>query len=161
MAGGAQVLVTAAPDVVYAAVADLSRMGEWSPVNLGGEWVGPVPRAAVGATFVGRNRDAEGEWETLVTVIEAEPCASFAFRVAPPGEEGTTWRFTFAARRQGTLLTETFEWTWTPVFDEGFRGRVGRLPLDEAVAAVAVRERCLQAEVDATVAALQRAFEAS
>jgi hypothetical protein len=160
MAGRAQVWIAAAPEVVYAAVTDLARMGEWSPVNRGGEWVGPVAPAVVGATFVGRNRDPDGEWETLVTVVEAEPAASFAFRVGPPGEEGTTWRFTFAASRQGTLLTETFDWTWTPVFDEGFRGRVGRLPLDEAVAAVAVRERRLQAEVDATVAALQRAFEA-
>ena len=99
MAGGAQVWIAAAPEVVYAAVTDLARMGEWSPVNRGGEWVGPVAHAAVGATFVGRNRDPEGEWETLLTVVEA-------------------------------------------------------------VAAVAVRERRLQAEVDATVAALQRAFEA-
>ena len=48
--------VIAAPaDVLYAMVSDLSRMGEWSPENVGGRWrrgSGPT----VGGRFKGRNK---------------------------------------------------------------------------------------------------------
>ena len=154
MAGEASVWIAVAADVAYAAVTDLPRMGEWSPENFGGDWVG-ADAAVVGATFRGRNRDAQNEWETLATVIEAEPPRRFAYCVAPPGEVGTVWRYAFRPEQQGTAVTEAFEWYWTAVPDEGFRGRVGRMPIDEAAAAVAHRERHLRQQVEATLARAQ------
>ena len=145
MSGHDEIWIAADAEAVYAAVTDLSRMGEWSPENIGGEWIGSPPRAAVGATFRGRNRNPRGEWETVLTVIEADAPRRFSFCVAPPGEVGTVWGYTFDVERSGTLVTESFEWHWTP--GEGFRGRVGRMPLDEAAAAVAGREQHLRAEI--------------
>jgi hypothetical protein len=159
MSGAADVWIAVAPEVAYGAVSDLPRMGEWSPENRGGDWVGER-RAVVGATFRGRNASRHGEWETLVTVIEAEPPSAFAFRVAAAGQEGTTWRFTFRAERGGTVVEETFAWHWTPLPDEGFRGRVGRMPIEQATAAVAEREQHLRQQIDTTLAALKRALEA-
>jgi uncharacterized protein YndB with AHSA1/START domain len=159
MSGEGTVWIAVAPEVAYAAVTNLPRMGEWSPENRGGEWVGAHNRAAVGATFRGRNRGPHGEWETILTVVDAEPPHRFAFCVAPPGEVGTTWRYTFRSARHGTAVTETFEWYWTPTPDEGFRGRVGRRPIGEAVALVSERQGHLQDQVDRTLAALKRVLE--
>jgi Polyketide cyclase / dehydrase and lipid transport len=158
MSGEARTWIAVTPTVAYAAVTDLPRMGEWSPENRGGEWIDPATGVAVGAMFRGHNRGPRGEWATVVTVTEAEPDRRFAFCVSPPGQVGTMWRYTFRADGEGTVVTEAFEWNWTP--GDGFRGRVGRLPLAEATAAVAERERHLRAELEATLAALKHALEA-
>ena len=158
MAGGGTVWIAVAPALAYAAVSDLPRMGEWSPENLGGEWLDPARGVVVGATFRGRNHGAPGDWETIATVVEADPPAAFAFCVAPPGEVGTTWRYTFRPSGAGTAVTEAFDWFWTP-FPEGFRGRVGRMPIDRAVAAVRERQRHLEQQVDRTLDALERVLE--
>jgi RimJ/RimL family protein N-acetyltransferase len=158
MAGTGTVWVGVRPEAAYRAVSDLPRMGGWSPENRGGEWVEPARGPVVGATFRGRNENASGAFETIATVVEAEPPTSFAFCVAPPGEAGTTWRYTFRASGIGTTVTEAFEWFWTPLA-EGFRGRVGRMPIAEAAVAVRERGRHLQDQVDRTLEALRRVLE--
>ena len=92
MAGSASVWVRVAPEEAFAWVADLPRMGEWSPENLGGEWLDPSP-LGVGSKFRGRNRGPRGEWETVLTVTEFDPPHQFGFVVASPGEEGTAWQY--------------------------------------------------------------------
>jgi hypothetical protein len=144
MNGSERVVVGVPPDAAYAALTDVTRMGEWSPENSGAEWVDGDP-GTIGATF----RD----------VTEADAPHRFAFRVAVPGEEGTTWRFTFEPDPVGTAVTESFEWRWTPVPDEGFRGWVGRLPLGEAAQTVARREQHLRGALGTTLAAFKRAME--
>jgi hypothetical protein len=150
MAGTATGWVRAAPEQVFASVADLTRMGEWSPENLGGEWLDAPPRG-VGSTFRGRNRDAHGEWETVLTVTEYDSPHRFAFVVASPGEEGTRWQYTFEEADGGTRITESFRWQWTPLPDEGFRGRIGRMSLADAEEQVTARQAQLQRSAEATV----------
>ncbi len=159
MSGHGETWIAVAPDVVYDAVSDLPRTGEWSTENRGGEWLDPYRGAAVGAIFRGRNQGPAGAWETLATVVEADPPAAFAFCVAPPGEVGTTWRYAFREMHAGTTVTEAFEWVWTPEPAEGFRGRVGRMTIDDAAAAVRERQRHLQEQVDRTLIALKRVLE--
>src|SRR5687768_3849760 len=48
--------LAADPDVVWAIVTDLPGMGELSPENAGGRWVGGSTGPAVGARFRGVNR---------------------------------------------------------------------------------------------------------
>lgn len=158
MAGTASVWVPVAPDEAFGSVADLPRMGEWSPENLGGEWLDPPPRGA-GSTFRGRNRGPHGEWETILTVTTFDPPHRFGFVVASPGGEGTAWQYTFDADGNGTRVTESFRWRWTQLPDEGFRGRVGRMPLSEAQQQVAARQAHLQRSVEVTLARLKASLE--
>jgi hypothetical protein len=159
MVGMATVWVRAAPTDAFAAVAELTRMSEWSPESLGGEWLDPTPRG-VGSRFRGRNRGPQGEWETVLTVTEFESPHHFAFVVASPGQEGTTWSYTFEPAAGGTAVTETFAWRWTPLPDEGFRGRIGRMPLPEAEEQVRARQAHLQQSVEVTVRRLKASLEA-
>ena len=159
MNGRERVTVAVAPEVAYAAIVDVTRMGEWSPENVGGEWVDGEP-ATLGATFRGRNRDGHFEWETISHVTAADPGRCLAWRVALPGEEGTDWRFDFEPAPDGVVVTERFDWRWTPLPDEGFRGSVGRMPLPDAIAMVTRREAHLRAAVRATLAAFKDALEA-
>ena len=77
--------VAASADRVFAMVSDLTRMGEWSPENKGGEWIKGATGPAVGARFKGRNANGKRQWSTVVEVVEFEPGRriSFALMVGP------------------------------------------------------------------------------
>jgi len=51
--------INASPAAVYAALTDVTRMGEWSPENHANEWKDGATQAAVGARWVGHNRNGE------------------------------------------------------------------------------------------------------
>ena len=72
------------PARVWELVTDLQLMGHWSPEYQGGEWLDGAPGPIVGARFKGRNKRREREWESVSTVIEAEPGRSFAWAVGHP-----------------------------------------------------------------------------
>ncbi len=95
---------------VYHALADVTRMGEWSPECTGGEWVAPATEPKVGALFVGHNQAKLGpislnRWQTTCRVTECRPGEAFAF----VSEEHTTWRYEFIAVGESTRVTETYE----------------------------------------------------
>lgn len=94
---------------LYELVSDLPRMGEWSPENTGGKWVGGATGPAVGAKFRGTNRNGLAVWMTSVTVTEADPGGRFAFDVHVFGVPISTWEYTFADATDGCLVTE--RWT--------------------------------------------------
>jgi uncharacterized protein YndB with AHSA1/START domain len=43
--------IAASPDALWKMVSDVTRMGEWSPENTGGEWLKGATGPAVGAKF--------------------------------------------------------------------------------------------------------------
>ncbi|WP_104118626.1 SRPBCC family protein [Arthrobacter sp. B1805] len=109
------VVIGRPPQVLYAMVSDITRMGEWSPENRGGV-LARGGGVSVGAVFDGANRRGRVRWTTRCTVTAAYPGREFAFRVHAIG--GTrhllpariaTWRYTFAEHEGGTLVTES--WT--------------------------------------------------
>ncbi len=112
--GEARIHVKAPADALYAMVADVTRMGEWSPENTGGEWVDGATGPAVGARFKGRNKRKAG-WTTKCTVTTADPGRAFAFDVA--GQ--TRWRYDFQPAGDGTDVVESFEIVKVP-------GAIGR-----------------------------------
>lgn len=102
--------VDAAPEAVYDLVADVTRMGEWSPECIAGEWVGGATGPVVGARFRGRNRRGIARWSTTPTVVAADRGREFAF-VAPDmlGRGTTKWTYRFEAEGDGTAVRESFE----------------------------------------------------
>lgn len=90
----ASIEISAAPEVVWQLVADITRMGEWSPECVRAEWRDGATGPAVGAHFHGYNRAGSFEWDAPCVVTECEPGKVFAFSV-PPGEATTQWRFEF------------------------------------------------------------------
>ena len=55
--------IEAPPERLYPMVSDLSRMGEWSPENRGGKWVGGATGAAA---LVGDRRDVVAQLDERV-----------------------------------------------------------------------------------------------
>ena len=101
--------VKAASQRLYELVSDLPRMGEWSPENTGGKWVGGATGPEAGAKFRGTNRNGLAIWMTSVTVTAAEPGQRFAFNVDFLGAPISTWEYAFADATGGCVVTE--RWT--------------------------------------------------
>ena len=113
--------VDAGTEAVYDLVADITRMGEWSPENRGGEWLDGATGPEVGARFRGHNK-RKASWKTTAVVTESRRGAVFAFAVGTkaPDHPETTWRYTFTPSGTGCDVTETCEIVREP----GLLGRV-------------------------------------
>jgi hypothetical protein len=101
------VRIAAAPRTVWWMITDLPRMGELSPENLGGRWVGGATGPTVGARFRGVNRNGDKQWWTRVRVIACEPGRLFTFDVRSPfGVRVSRWSYEITPTEDGCLLTE-------------------------------------------------------
>jgi hypothetical protein len=137
------------PDLVYAMVSDVTRMGEWSPVCRACWWedsAGPRP----GAWFVGRNETPQRTWETRSQVVVAEPDREFAWEV---NGGWVRWGFVVAPEGGGTRLTQT--WHFLPRGIAGFHERYGA----EADTEIAARSDAAKSGIPATLAAIKRSAE--
>jgi uncharacterized protein YndB with AHSA1/START domain len=110
--------VSAPADRVFSLVADLTRMGQWSPECERVEWLGGASGTAVGARFKGHNRRDARRWATHGKVVVFEPGRELAFditsvgnlpvsrwiyRVEPEGEDRCTLIETWQDRRGGLM----------------------------------------------------------
>ena len=95
---------------VWAMVSDVTRMCEFSPENVGCEWIKGSSGPVVGARFRGTNKFGKKQWKTDASVLEAEPGKSFAF-VVKAGPFGVAkWDYRFDAIDDAQCrVTET--WT--------------------------------------------------
>lgn len=101
--------IAASPEAVYAAISDVTRMGEWSPECVACEWHEGVDGPAVGATFDGHNRNGDKEWTTQGKVIEAEPGRAFAFECSMMDFHFSTWGYRIEPTDTGCRVTEWSE----------------------------------------------------
>jgi Polyketide cyclase / dehydrase and lipid transport len=107
-----ETVVSAAPERLYGLVADLPRMGEWSPECRRVEWEDGANGPAVGATFVGHNKGGPRglmKWSRRGRVLVADSGREFAFVTEEGGRESTVWRYRFEAIDGGTRVTESYE----------------------------------------------------
>jgi hypothetical protein len=96
------------PAGAYALVADVTRMGEWSPyckVCTWDEGAGPT----VGAWFTGKNIAGEREWETRCEVVTAAPGEEIAWIVGGRDEGTTRWGYRFRSAGEGTEIEESWQ----------------------------------------------------
>jgi len=147
--GSRSVEVGAAPETVWALVADVTRMGSWSPLTVAARWLPPATGPALGARFAGTNRlPIVRRWTSTATVTACEPGRRFDFAVGvDPDRPNSLWSYTFEGITSGTRVTEA----WRMVREPGVVLVYYRL--------VGQRER-VAAGVEATLARLKAAAEA-
>ena len=137
---------------LYEMVADLTRMGEWSPEAQGGEWIGGASGPALGAKFKGKNQRGWRKWSTTARVTDAEPGKQFAFVVtAPGGMKVAEWSYTFEPADGACKVTESWidlrnpvlrtvsQWV-TGVTDRPAQNRTNMVITLDRLAAVAQRQ---------------------
>ena len=150
--GEARAHIESAPEAVYDMVADVTRMGEWSPECVGGKWIDGATGPVVGARFRGRNRHGLARWSTTPRVVAAERGREFVFVATDPfGRDMTRWAYRFAAAPAGTDVIESFE-------------MLNRIPLyirlyDRYVMGVKDRKADLEANMSDTLAKLKACAE--
>ena len=115
----ADVVIAAPAEHIYRLIADLPRMGEWSPECAAVEWTGGSAGPAVGATFVGHNVGGPRgllKWSRTGTVRTASPACEFAFATSEGGREGVIWRYELEAVPGGTRVRESYRVDWIPAW---------------------------------------------
>lgn len=98
--------IAASPEAVYAAISDITRMGEWSLECYACEWHEGFTAPVVGATFDGHNRNGDKEWTTQATITEAEPGRSFVFECSMFDFHYATWGYRIEPTAAGCRVTE-------------------------------------------------------
>jgi hypothetical protein len=143
------IVIARTPEDVYDMVADVTRMGEWSPVCKACWWDdGGGP--AVGAWFTGRNELPERTWETRSEVVAADRGREFTFLV---GGKLVRWAYTFTPVDGGTKVTEA--WDFLPDGIAMFEERFG----DDADGQIANRSEAARVGIPATLATLKHIAE--
>ena len=98
--------IAASPEAVYAALTDITRMGEWSPECVAAEWNDGATEAAVGASFTGHNRNGDHEWTTEATITELVPNERFFFDCSVRGFVFSKWGYSIEPTDTGCVVTE-------------------------------------------------------
>ncbi|HEX2575296.1 MAG TPA: SRPBCC family protein [Aquihabitans sp.] len=101
--------IAAPPEAVYAAISDVTRMGEWSEECHTCEWHEGFDGPEVGATFDGHNRNGEHEWTTQGKVVEADPGRAFAFECSMMDVHYANWGYRIEPTATGSRVTEWSE----------------------------------------------------
>ncbi|MEL6981519.1 MAG: SRPBCC family protein [Actinomycetota bacterium] len=99
--------ISATAEEVYDAVSDLSRMGEWSPENRGGDWL-DGGSGAVGDRFEGHNQIGERTWSVVAEVTRAERGSEFQFVTGDPAAPYVRWSYRMSGSNP-TTLTEVWD----------------------------------------------------
>ncbi|HUR72947.1 MAG TPA: SRPBCC family protein [Sporichthya sp.] len=143
--------IAAAPEVIFAMVTDLPRMGEWSPENRGGQWQKGATEAAVGARFLGNNVNGTKKWDVAVEVSELAPPTRFAFRTVWFGMAIARWSYDLRPTPDGCTVTESWE-DLRPAFAAWLLGK--------KITNVHDRATFTRQSIDTTLANLKRSAEA-
>jgi hypothetical protein len=146
------IFISRSPEELYDMIADVTRMGEWSPICTACWWDdGDGPR--VGASFTGKNELPERTWETRSEVVAADRGREFAWVVAEPPTRAR-WGYSFVAVEGGTEVTET--WELPPEGSAFFEKMFG----DDAAKEIGIRSDWAKDGIGATLAAIKGAAEA-
>ena len=144
-------VIDAPAEVIYDLVADLPRMGEWSPECQRVEWLDGSAGSVVGATFEGHNEGGPAKlmkWSRKGRVLAADRGREFAFVTEEGGRESTEWRYRFEAADGGTRVIESYNVKWIPAW-----ARILDVPTNRA--------RELRDAMDHTLAQLKAGAEAA
>ncbi len=100
--------IAAAPAAVFAAISDVTRMGEWSPECHTCEWDDGATGPAVGVMFTGHNRNGDKEWTTQGRITACDPGERFAFDALFGDFVFAKWSYDIEATDTGCRVTESW-----------------------------------------------------
>ena len=111
--GEVRIHIDSPPGRVWELVADLERMGEWSPECYRVEWLDGASSPAVpGARFRGWNRFGRMRWSVACEVKTADPGRELAFSTTDRGREMVRWSYLLEPSDGGTNVVESFNVIW-------------------------------------------------
>ena len=152
--GAVSLHIDALPDQVYAVLADLERMGEWSPECYRVRWLdGASSPANKGARFKGSNKSGLLRWSMTCQVMIAEPGSELAWSTMRGDREIVRWRYQLAPAGGGTDVTESFEAVRWPLDVRFFEDVVMRNRDAEREAAMRTTLQRIKAVVESDVSA--------
>jgi polyketide cyclase/dehydrase/lipid transport protein len=112
----ASIHIEAKPEKVWSLLADVTRMGEWSPECHRVAWLdtasgsAPVP----GARFKGWNHSGALRWTMTCEVKTAAQGREISWSTVKGDKELVRWTYRMEAADGGTDLTESFDVIWLP-----------------------------------------------
>ena len=163
LTAAAEQVVAARPELVWDLVADITRIGGWSPECIGAAWLGEPGRPQPGARFTGHNRLPNGfEYEVTCLVTEADRPRAFAWVVlddsGDPACPSSSWRYLIDPLPSGgSSVRQRFTHGPGASF---LRAAAARAP-DRAAEIIAARLDGLRANMKATLRAMKTAAESS
>jgi hypothetical protein len=104
--------IAASADELFSLIADVTRVGDWSPECRSARWLDGATHAETGARFRGVNRWGLIRWSRVCEVTVAEPGRRFAFRTVATRlmRDSTLWRFELEPLPGGdTRVIESYE----------------------------------------------------
>ena len=101
--------IAAPAERVWSLIADLPRMGEWSPETDRVSWRGRHTSAVPGARFVGHNRNGVRRWSTRGVVRTAVPGRELSFDISFAGFPVSRWTYRIEPDGDGCVVTESTE----------------------------------------------------
>ena len=101
--------VAAPAETVFALLADLPRMPEWSPEVATVTYRRGAVTAAIGVSFQGRNQAGTKSWGTVSTITLFEPGTAIGWEVKSAIFPISFWAYAVTATATGCTVTET--WT--------------------------------------------------
>ena len=109
--GEAEVVVDASTEAVWAVLADVTRIGEWSHECRGAEWLDGANEAAPGVRFRGRNEvGALVRWARVCVIRTVDPPHELVWQtVGPPlMRDASLWRVRLEPVAGGTRIRQDF-----------------------------------------------------
>ena len=104
--------VSARPEDVYAAVADVTRMPKLSPELRDCQWLDGATEPAVGVRFAARNKVKRGpSWVNKPVITDLEPGRKITWARTEPFAGTVEWSYRFEPSDGGTLVTESYRVT--------------------------------------------------
>ena len=163
LTAAAEEVVAARPELVWDLVADVTRVGGWSPECIRAAWLTGPGRPLPGARFTGHNRSPNGfEYEVTCVVTEADRPRAFAWVVlddsGDPARPSSSWRYLIDPLPGGGSRVRQ-RVTHGPGFSF-LRAAAARAP-GRAAGIIAARMDGLRANMKATLRAMKAAAESS
>ncbi len=141
--------IAAPPAAVFAAISDITRMGEWSSETYKAEWNEGSSGPVLGARFTGHNRNGDKEWSTEAEIVELVDNERFFFDCEVRNYVFAKWGYSIEEVDGGSLVTEY----WQDLRPEA------ALERSKSISGVADRVSHNQAGMEETLARIAAAVE--